>query len=121
MPSSSLSFISSLSSVSVEDIISYGVKRKYHSYYRSKVITSSGRLLQDLGKTLPEAASIYEKCFDESRKEKEDYTYVHGWSTSERKVVWIRAALIEGKLRTIVDSLFNNAKYAYVIYNSGHS
>ena len=83
-------------SVSVEDILSYGVKRKYQSYYRSKVIPASARVLQDLGKTLPEAAAVYENCFGESSKVKEDY--VMAVTPTEKKVVWIRVALIEGEV-----------------------
>ena len=93
--------------VSVEDILSYGVKKKYHSF-RSKVVTPSGRVLQDLGKTLPEAAAIYDKCFNADSAAKEDYTLVHVFSAAERKIVWIRAALIEGKLQAIVESITSN-------------
>ena len=93
--------------VSVEDILSYGVKRKYQSF-RTKVIMPSGRILQDLGKSLPEAAAIYEKCFDENSMKKEDYAYIHVVSMAERKVGWIRAALVEGKLQTIVRGIMKN-------------
>ncbi len=74
------------------------------------MVTSSGRVLQDLGKTLPEAAAIYEKCFDANSPNKEDYTHVHTLSAAERKIVWIRAALIEGKLQDVVEKLMSNPK-----------
>ena len=85
------------------------MKRKYQSY-RSKGVTSSGRVLQDLGKSLPEAAAIYEKCFDANSPIKEDYTHIHSLSAAERKIVWIRAALVEGKLQAIMDKLMSNPK-----------
>lgn len=92
----------------MEDILSYGVKKRYQSY-RSKVITPSGRVLQDIGKSLPEAAAIYEKCFGNSYPDKEDYSFIHV-SPAERKVGWIRTALVEGKLQTIVKSIMDNPR-----------
>ncbi len=97
--------------VSVEDILSYGVKKKYQ-YYRSKVLTPSGRVLQDVGKVLPAAAAIYDKCFSEAASErgKEDYYLVHVVSPAEKKVLWLRAALIEGHLQAIVETILGNPK-----------
>lgn len=46
--------------VSVEDILCYGVKRRYAS---SKQLSSSAKILSDLGKTFPVAAATYEKCY----------------------------------------------------------
>lgn len=93
----------------MEDILSYGVKKKFQSF-RSKVVTPSGRVLQDVGKVLPDAAAIYKNCFSESGAEREDYYYVHVISMAEKKVLWIRAALIEGKLQGIVETIMNNPK-----------
>ena len=95
--------------MSVEDILSYGVKRRYQSF-RSKLITPSGRVLQDLGKSMPEAADLYDKCFSSNLTEKEDYTFVHDVSMAERKVGWIRAALVEGKLQLIIGKIMKNPK-----------
>ncbi len=72
--------------------------------------TPSGRILQDLGKKLPEAAALYDKCFDVNSREKQDYSFVHVVSPAERKVGWIRAALVEGKLQIIVGSIMKNRK-----------
>ena len=51
--------------VSVDDIICYGVKRKYStgSFSRNKPTTST-RVLQELGKRYPVAHSIYTQCFE---------------------------------------------------------
>lgn len=73
-------------------------------------MTPSGKILQDVGKVLPDAAAIYEKCFSDSSMEREDYYYVHVISMAEKKVLWIRAALIEGKLQGIVESIMNSTK-----------
>lgn len=96
----------------MEDILSYGVKKKYQSY-RSRIVTPSGRILQDVGKVLPDATAIYEKCFSDSAMEREDYYYTHAISMAEKKVLWIRAALIEGKLQGIVECIMNNSKYVH--------
>jgi len=95
--------------VSVENVLSYGVKKKFQSY-RSKLITPSGKVLQDVGKTLPEAADIFTKCFGESSNGKAEYMLVQGLSPAERKMGWIRAALVEGKLQAIVDSIMRTPK-----------
>lgn len=92
----------------MENILSYGVKKKYQC--RSKMVTPSGRILQDVGKVLPDAAAIYEKCFSDNSMDREDYYYVHVISMAEKKVLWIRAALIEGKLQGIVENIMNNPK-----------
>lgn len=95
--------------VSVEDILSYGVKKKFRTN-RSKLTTPSGKVLQEVGKTSPEAADIYDKCFSESSEGKEDYVLFHGISLAERKVGWLRAALVEGKLHAIVQSIVANPR-----------
>ena len=95
--------------VSVENILSYGVKKKYQAN-KSKVITPSGKVLQEVGKTLPDAADIYDKCFVETSAGKEEYMLVHGLSPAERKMGWIRAALVEGKLQAIVQSIMKSPK-----------
>ena len=95
----------------MEDILSCGVLKRYQSFYYRSKLTASGRVLQELGKTLPEAAAIYKKCFEDSPKEREDYAQAP--TAAERKVVWIRAALIEGKLQVIVENFMKNPKYVY--------
>jgi len=109
MTAFSLLFLSCLCAVSVEDILSYGVKKKYQGY-RSKGVTSSGRVLQELGRSLPEAASVYQKSFDDHYTGKEDYAQAHVVSNTDRKIMWIRVALVEGKLQAIVENLLKNSK-----------
>jgi hypothetical protein len=59
---------------------------------------------------LPDAAAIYEKCFSDKSVEREGYYYVHVISMAEKKVLWIRAALIEGKLQRIVESIMSSPR-----------
>ncbi len=89
--------------------MSYGVKRKFQTN-RSKVITPSGKVLQEVGRTLPDAADIFDKCFGENSDGKSEYMLVQGLSPAERKMGWIRAALVEGKLQAIVDSIVKSPK-----------
>ncbi len=61
---------------------------------------------------MPEAATIYDKYFSESSEGKKDYLFVRGISPAEKKVGWIRAALVEGKLHTIVQSIVAHPRSA---------
>lgn len=97
--------------VSVEDILSYGVKRRY-STGKVKQVTPSGRVLQELGKTYPEAAELYSKCYGEIVGNREDYVLASSSSprAADKKVIWIRAALVEGKLQGVVEQLMKNPR-----------
>lgn len=91
--------------------MSYGVKRRYSSS-KVKLVTASGRVLQELGKTYPEAAQLYSKCYeDNERTDKEDYVLVSSGSLADKKALWIRAALVEGKLQGVVEQLMKNRRY----------
>ena len=96
--------------MSVEDILSHGVKKRYRTS-KSKPVTSSGKILHDVGKTYPEAASVYAKCFSGSAADRDDYATMQTSSQAERKILWIRVALIEGKLRGIVGEVVKNRRY----------
>ncbi len=105
-------------SVSVEDVLSYGVKRRYRSS-KSKPLPPSAKVLHDLAKTHPEAATVYEKCFSSlpqtpggspNNSTRDDYTAFQTNSPLERKVLWIRVALIEKKLQSIIDGLMKNPR-----------
>lgn len=98
--------------VSVEDILSYEVRHKYH-VAKGKGVTSSGRVLQELGKTYPDAASVFNRCFEGSSLSgngREDYAQLQSGSPAERKVLWIRVALIDGKLQAIVEQLMKRPR-----------
>ena len=97
--------------MSVEDILSYQVKRRYRG---NKTTTSSSRILRELGKTYPPALEVYNKCFGDSKEGKDEYAVVQSGSPAERKVLWVRVALLEGKLADIVDSLVNKPRYIVV-------
>ena len=93
----------------MEDILSYGVKRRY-SNTRMRSVTPSGRILQELGKTYPEASQLYSKCYGERERAREDYVLVGSSSPADRKVLWIRAALVESKLQGVVEQLMKNRR-----------
>lgn len=47
-------------SVSVEEILSYGVRKRYSA---SKHLSSSAKILADIGKMFPVAAATFDKCY----------------------------------------------------------
>lgn len=99
-------------SVSVEDILSFEVRHKYQTS-KGKVVTSSGRVLQELGKTYPDATSLFNRCFESSSSnggDREDYVKLQSDSPAERKVLWIRVALVEGNLQGIVEQLLKKPR-----------
>ena len=97
--------------MSVEDILSHGVKKRYRAS-KSKPVTSSGKILHDGGKAYPDAASVYAKCFNgAAAADRDDYATMQTSSQAERKVLWIRVALIEGKLRGIIGEVVKNRRY----------
>lgn len=98
--------------VSVEEVLSYGVRRRYRSN-KSKQLTSSAKILHEMGRTYPDAAALYSKCFVTAAVEKEDYAILQSSSPAERKVLWIRAALVEGKLQGILDEIRKNPRHYY--------
>ena len=104
--------MSLIHTVSVEDILAFEVRSKFHV---SKVrgVTSSGRVLQELGKTFPEAASLFNRCFEGAGGSREDYAQLQSDSPAERKVLWIRVALVDGKLQAIVEQLLKKPRYSH--------
>lgn len=46
--------------VSVEEILSYGVKKRYAP---NKQLSSSAKILADIGRAFPVAAATYDKCY----------------------------------------------------------
>lgn len=102
--------------VSVEDILSFEVRSKFH-VSKGRGVTSSGRVLQELGKTFPEAASLFNQCFEGSSSSgaggsREDYARLQSDSPAERKVLWIRVALVDAKLQAIVEQLMRKPRYS---------
>ena len=106
-------------------MLSYGVRRRYHSS-KSKQLPSSAKILHDLGKIVPEAASVYEKCFPTARSSAsegnspgklitDEYAVLQTSSPAERKVLWIRVALIEGKLLKIIEGLMQDPRQVGVV------
>ena len=105
--------------VSVEDILSFEVHSKFH-VSKGRGVTSSGRVIQELGKTFPEAASVFNRCFEGSPSatagtggSREDYAQLQSGSPAERKVLWIRVALVDGKLQAIVEQLMKKPRYMF--------
>ena len=105
--------------VSVEDILSFEVRSKFH-VSKGRGATSSGRVLQELGKTFPEAASLFNRCFEGSSLSppgaggsRDDYAQLQSASPAERKVLWIRVALVDAKLQAIVEQLMKKPRYVF--------
>ena len=103
--------------MSVEDILSFEVRSKFH-VSKGRGATSSGRVLQELGKTFPEAASLFNRCFEGSSLSppgaggsRDDYAQLQSASLAERKVLWIRVALVDAKLQAIVEQLMKKPRY----------
>ena len=46
--------------VSVEEVLSYGVRKRYAT---SKQLSSSAKILADLGRRFPVAAATFDKCY----------------------------------------------------------
>ena len=62
--------------VSVDNVLSYGVRRRYTSTPTARrPFTSSGRVLQELGKVFPVARSIYQMCYGDNTS-KYDHTHL---------------------------------------------
>lgn len=100
--------------MSVEDILAFEVRSKYH-VSKGRGATSSGRVLQELGKTFPEAASLFNRCFEGLLSSggggsREDYAQLQSDSPAERKILWIRVALVDGKLQAIVEQIMKKPR-----------
>lgn len=95
----------------VEEILSYGAKKKYQ-VSRSKPLPPSGKILHDLGKRVKEAEEVFSLSFTQygSGTGRPDYACVQGSALTERRIVWVRVAMVEGKLKTIVDAMTTNAR-----------
>ena len=61
--------------------------------------------MRELGKTFPDALEVYNKCYNTQGGEREDYTVMQSTSPVERRVLWLRVALVEGKLAAIVERI----------------
>ena len=97
--------------MSVEDILSFEVRSKFH-VSKGRGVTSSGRVLQELGKTYPEAASLFNRCFEgSSAASREDYAQLQSGSPAERKVLWIRVALVDGKLQAVIEQIMKKPRF----------
>jgi hypothetical protein len=105
----------------VEDILSFEVRSKFH-VSKGRGATSSGRVLQELGKTFPEAASLFNRCYEGSGSpgsggSRENYAQLQSESPAERKILWIRVALVDAKLQAIVEQLVKKPRYGGMIGN----
>ena len=111
--------------VSVDNILSYGVRRRYTSTPTVRhPLTSSGRVLQELGKIFPVARSIYQMCYGDNKSKYDhahlkphpliltyifrvmpEYARFHSDTVSEQRILWIRTAMIEKTMKPIIDEL----------------
>ncbi|KAL5477266.1 hypothetical protein EMCRGX_G024036 [Ephydatia muelleri] len=97
----------------VEEILSYGTKKKYQ-VSRSKPLPPSGKILHDLGKKVKEAEEVYGLSFAQhTNAGRPDYACMQGSAITERRIVWVRVAMVEGKLKTIVEAMATNASLYY--------
>ena len=94
----------------MEEILSYGTKKKYQ-VSRSKPLPPSGKILHDLGKKVKEAEEVYGLSFAQhTNAGRPDYACMQGSAITERRIVWVRVAMVEGKLKTIVEAMATNAR-----------
>ncbi|CAI8058571.1 Small G protein signaling modulator 1, partial [Geodia barretti] len=95
--------------ISVEEVLSYGVRKRYAT---SKQLSSSAKILADLGRRFPVAAATFDKCYGAKShsSSSEDYAHLVTSSTTERRILWLRVAIIENSLVTIVNEIIKNAE-----------
>jgi hypothetical protein len=98
--------------ISVEEVLSYGVRKRYAT---SKQLSSSAKILADLGRRFPVAAATFDKCYGAKShsSSSEDYAHLVTSSTTERRILWLRVAIIENSLVTIVNEIIKNADKYY--------
>lgn len=107
---------------SVEDILTYGVHRKYRvSGVTRNNLTSSGRVLEELSKVYPVARTVYNMCYRIDNKKngrqrrpvKPDYSTIQMDMPVEHKILWIRTALLEKILKPIVEEILRKPELYY--------
>ena len=95
----------------VEEILSYGTHKQYRSSSHKLHNTASAKVLQGLSKSYPVAFSIHQMCYGGEKKSESrpDYAKVYASSSSaDKKIVWVRTALVEHTLKAIVDEILKN-------------
>ncbi|XP_019848772.1 PREDICTED: small G protein signaling modulator 1-like [Amphimedon queenslandica] len=100
--------------LSVDDVLSFGVRRRYVTSSRQP-LTTSGRVLQELSKVFPVARSIYQMCYlpNTGKRVKPEYAGIHGDLSSERRILWIRVSLVERTMKAIIDQLLKSPELYY--------
>ncbi len=92
----------------MEDILSYRIKRQFST----KSPSQSLKILQDLSTSCPEAQDVYTKVSEPFDPKSEDYyVQIRTSFPVDRKILWLRVALLEGKLAAILDKLAANCRY----------
>jgi hypothetical protein len=114
--------------LSVEDILSHGVRRRFISLLSShNSLTSSGRVLQELSRVFPVARSIYQMCYGPKQKNKvtPDYARIQSNASYEKKILWIRTAIVEKTMSAIIHQLLEKPELYYtkrsVMYHQVYS
>ncbi|XP_064404269.1 small G protein signaling modulator 1-like [Halichondria panicea] len=95
--------------VSVEDILSYRIKCRFASMVPSKSL----RILQELSSSCTEAQDVYTECCRPSSQIEDDYARVRDSFSVDKKILWIRMAILEGKLAAILEKLVANSRLYY--------
>ena len=103
--------------VVVEEVLSYGTHKQYQTSSHKLHNTASAKVLQGLTKTYPVAFSIHQMCYGGEKKSESrpDYAKVHADSSADKKIVWVRTALVEHTLKAIVDEILKNPRYTHYI------
>ncbi len=102
--------LSLLSAASVEEILSYRIKCRFITMVPSKSL----RILQELSSSCTEAQHVYTECCRPSSQSKDDYAIVRDSFSVDKKILWIRMAILEGKLAAILEKLVTNSRYVPV-------
>ena len=101
----------------VEEVLSYGTHKQYQTSSHKLHNTASAKVLQGLTKTYPVAFSIHQMCYGGEKKSclesRPDYAKVHADSSADKKIVWVRTALVEHTLKAIVDEILKNPRYTH--------
>ena len=94
-------------------MLSYGTHKQYQTSSHKLHNTASAKVLQGLTKTYPVAFSIHQMCYGGEKKSESrpDYAKVHTDSSADKKIVWVRTALVEHTLKAIVDEILKNPRY----------
>ncbi len=97
--------------VSVEDILSYRIKCRL--VRGTSTDSRSLRILQELSTSCTEAHDVYTKVSEPFDPRSEDYyARVRLSFPVDKRILWIRIAILEGKLAAILETLAAHSRWS---------